>query len=183
VKALSHRRSEVAKDWRLAVCTRWRPLVSLLLVCLSLLCTGVIIYFVYTAVDEYPTRRLEKRIQRVKVGMSVAELESILGPPDSKPDKVDRESLNLGEGASDRIVEYRYSAVNQSGVYWTEHKVLVDENKDRIVSIRLSDNWGIVIGPTAWGEWAFLIAIGLMILVVLIVMLFFRAWCESVPDS
>ena len=171
-------------DWRLAICTRWRPLVTLLLVCLSLLCTGVVVFFVYTTVDEYPTRRLERRIHRVKVGMSVAELESILGPPDSKTDKVDRENLNLGEGGSDKIVEYRYSAVSWLDEAFTQYGgIFVDENAGRVASINLSKNGWIMFGFGYWGEWAQLFALGLMILVVLIVILFFKAWCQSAAES
>jgi hypothetical protein len=99
----------MAKDWRLAVCTRWRTLATIILVCLSLLCIATFADSVFTEVDEYPIRQLAKRIERIKVGMTVAELESILGPPDSRTEEVERENLNLVEGGSDKIVEYRYS--------------------------------------------------------------------------
>jgi len=175
----------LAKDWRLAICTRWRPLVSLILVCLSLLSTVVASSFVYTTLDEYPMRRLERRIHKVKLGMTVAELESILGLPNSRTDKVDRKNLNLGEGGgTDKIVEYAYSAVSRYGESWTEYKgILVDENMGKVVSIRLSNSWGMMIDSTFWSEYSFLVAIGLMILVVLVVMLLFRKWCQSITES
>ncbi len=174
----------MAKNWRLAVCTRWRPLVGSLLVCLSILCTAVIGYFVYTTVDDYPTRRLERRIHTVKVGMSVAELESILGPPDSKTERVNRESPNLGEGGSNKIVEYWYSAESRFGESQTQYKgIFVDENTGKVASIHLSRGGWLSLDSTFWSEWVGLIAIGLMVLVVLIVLLFFRRWCRSVTDA
>ncbi len=174
----------MGKDWRLAVCTRWRPLVGAILVCLSLLCTGIVVYFAYTTVDEYPERRLESRIQKIKVGISITELEGILGPPDAKNDNVDRESLSLVEGGSDKIVEYCYSAESRSGEHWVEYKgVFVDENTGRIVALRFSRGWSLMLDSTVWGEWGFYLAIGLMILVALLVMLFFRTWCRSVTDA
>jgi hypothetical protein len=178
------REAEMAKNWRLAVCTRWKPLVSLLLVCLGLLGTGVVVFFVGTTVDEYPERRLERRIQRVKVGMSVAELESILGPPDSKTDGVNRKSPNFGEGGSNRIVEYGYSAESRFGESQTQYKgIFVDESTGKVALIHLSrDGWSM-LDSTFWGEWAGLIALGLIILVVLIVMLLFRGWCRTVTES
>lgn len=174
----------MVQNWRLAVCTRWRPLATILLVCLSLLCTVIVTDFVFTTVDEYPIRRLEKRIARINVGMTVAELESILGPPDSKNDKVDRKNLDLGEGGSGKIVEYQYSARHRLRDAQTEYKgIFVDEDTSRIVSIHLSWGGWSAIAFALWEEWAFLIAIGLMILVALIVMLFFRRWCQSVTDA
>lgn len=175
----------MSKDWRLAVCTRWRPLVGGLLLCLIVLVTGVIEYTVYTAVDEYPARRLERRIHQVKVGMSVAELESTLGPPDSKADRVERESPDHGKVIPDKIVEYRYSAESRTGEAIIQYKgIFVDENTDKIASIQLSRD-GVLhtLDSTFWGEVAFLFGIGLMVLVVLIVMLFFRRWCQSVTDA
>ncbi len=174
----------MANDWRLAVCTRWRPLIGLLLVCLTVLCTGVVEYFVYTTVDEYPTWRLERRIHTVKVGMSVAELENLLGPPDSKTDKVDAEGPDQGEVSPDMIVEYRYSVENRFGGFRTNYKgIFVDEKTGRVVSIHFSRNMSLILDSTFWEDWVFLIAVGLMVLVVLIVMLFFRRWCQSVTES
>jgi hypothetical protein len=40
-----------------------------------------------------------------------------------------------------------------------------------------------MLDSTFWGEWAGLIALGLIILVVLIVMLLFRGWCRTVTES
>jgi hypothetical protein len=174
----------MAKNWRLAVCTRWRPLVSLLLACLSLLGTGVVVFFVYTTVDEYPERRTERRIHRVGVGMSVAELESILGPPDSKTDGVNRKSPNFGEGGSNRIVEYGYSAESRFGGSQTQYKgIFVDESTGKVASIHLSRDGWLMLDSTFWSEWAGLIAMGLIILVIVIVMLLFRGWCRSVTES
>jgi hypothetical protein len=173
----------MAKDWRLAVCTRWRPLATIILVCLSLLSVATFADSVFTKVDEYPIRQLAKRIERIKVGMTIAELESILGPPDSTTDEVDRESLNLGEGGSSKIVEYRYSAWNRLRDARTEYDgVFVDKDTNRIVSIHLSRGWWSAVAFAFWEEWALLIAGGLMILVVLVVPLLFRAWCQSVTD-
>lgn len=174
----------MAKNWRLAVCTRWRLLASALLVCLSVLCTGIIEYFVYTTVDEYPVRRLERRLLSVKVGMSVAELKSILGPPDSTTNKIERENLILAEGGSDKIVEYRYSVDYGLERSWAYFKgIFVDDNEGRVVSINLSRDWHLVLDSGFWGEWLFLVALGLMVLVVLIVVLLFRRWCQSVADA
>jgi hypothetical protein len=132
----------VAKDWRQAFCTRWRPLATILLVCLSILFTTIVTDFVFTSVDEYSTRRLEKRIGGIQVGMTVAELESILGPPDPKTDKVDGVNLDLCKGGSDKIVEYRYSAWNRLRDARTEDNgIFVEEDTHRIVSIHLSTGW------------------------------------------
>lgn len=173
----------MAQDWRLAVCTRWRPLATLILVCLSLLFTGIVIFSIYYIVDQYPTRGLERRIHKVKVGMSVAELESILGPPDSRTDKVKKENLDLDEGSSDKIVEYRYSTRSWPDDTFTPTigGVFVDENTGKVVSIHLSRGWS-VISDGFWSEWGVLFAVGLMILVALIVMLCFKRWCQSVTD-
>jgi len=115
--------------------------------------------------------------------MSVAELEGLLGPPNSKTDKVNKENLDLGERGSDKIVEYRYSAWNRLRDAGTEYKgIFVDEAQNRIVSIHLSRRSMSVIAFAFWEEWAYLIALGLMILVVLIVMLLYRRWCQSVTD-
>lgn len=171
------------QDWRLDVCTRWRPLATILLVCLSLVVASIVIFSVYNFVDEYPIRRFERRIHRVKVGMSIAEVENILGPPDSKADKVERENPDLDEGGSDKIVEYRYSARSWlDDSLWPFGSVFVDENTGRIASVHLSMGWGI-IGDGILSEWAFLIALGLIISVTLIVLLLFRRWCQSVTDA
>jgi len=117
--------------------------------------------------------------------MSVAELESTLGPPDSKTDRVERESPDHGEVIPDKIVEYRYSAESRTGEAIIQYKgIFVDENTDKIASIQLSRD-GVLhtLDSTFWGEVAFLFGIGLMVLVVLIVMLFFRRWCQSVTDA
>jgi hypothetical protein len=172
------------KNWRLALCTRWRPLASIIIVCLSLLITGIILFSVIEAVDASPVRRLDRRIDRIKVGMTIAELESILGPPDSTTGKVDRENLDSGKGGSDKIVEYRYSAEYRLSDSRVEYKgIFVDEISGRIVSIQLSWGGSSWLYLTSSEEWASLIAKGLMILVGLIVMLFFRTWCRSVTES
>ncbi len=166
----------MAKNWRLAVCTRWRPLVGSILVSLSVLCTTVIGNLVYTTVDKYPTQRLERRIHKVKVGMSLAELETILGPPDSKTDI----------GGPNRIVEYGYSPANRFVGIHTQYKgILVDEKVGEVVSVALSESqsFGGIDGLDFRDEWAGLIAIGLIALVVLVVLLLFRRWCQSVTDA
>jgi len=175
----------MAKNWRLAVCKRWF-LSGALLLYLSIVYTGVIEYFVFTRVDEYPARRLEKRISAVKVGMSVAELERILGPPDAKVDKGKGESQNLVKGGSSRIVDYRYSAKSRSRESWTNFKgIFVDENTGKVASIDLSTSWSFATDSSdPLGDlWPFLIAVGLMVLVVLVVLLFFSRWCRSVTDA
>ena len=116
--------------------------------------------------------------------MSVAELKSILGPPDSITDKIEWENLILAERGSDRIVEYRYSVEYGLGGSWAYFKgIFVDDNEGRVVSTNLSRDWHLVLDLGFWGEWAFLVALGLMVLVVLVVMLLFKGWCRSVTDA
>lgn len=172
------------KNWRLALCTRWRPLASILIVCFSLLITSILLFLATEAVDVSPVRRLDQHINRIKVGMTIAELERILGPPDSTTGKVDRERLGLGKGSSDKIVEYRYSADHRLREAWVEYKgIFVDEISGRIVSIQLSSGGGSWLDSSISEEWVFWIAMGLVILVGLIVLLFFRTWCQSVTES
>lgn len=177
------RRIELANNWRLAVCTRWRPLVSTLLVCGSVLSTGYIACVVYTKVDEYPAQRLEKDVHRVKVGMSIAELEKILGPPNSRTERVKSGSLDAAAAGPERIYEYGYSADYRFSDIWSEYGgIFVDEDSGRVVSFHLTWNTLGWLDSSFVSEWLFLLAIGLIVLVVLIVMLFFRRWCRSVTD-
>jgi hypothetical protein len=77
-----------------------------------------------------------------------------------------------------------YSARNRFSDSVTEYKgVFVDEDAGKVVSVRLSRDGWMSLDASYSEELMSLLALGSMILAVLIVMVFFRTWCQSVTDA
>jgi len=163
------------KDWRTAVCTRWRPLTVILLVIIGWNSLGSILAWL----DRLPVQSLEKKERTLAVGMTEAELLKIMGPPASKKYEVDRKSLNMDEADSMKVVEYTYSARNIFLDSWrTIDGIFVDESIGKIILIRHSLHLGMAIGDPP-SDLVSLFFLALFSLMAALIWLFFKFWCEN----
>jgi hypothetical protein len=116
--------------------------------------------------------------------MSIAELERILGPPESRTESVKGGSPTTATARSERVIEYGYAADYRFSETWIEYRgIFVDEDTGRVASFH--PTWDTMgwLDSSFVSEWLFLLAEGLIVLVVLVVMLIFKRWCQSVTDA
>lgn len=175
------------KNWRGPVCTRWRPLVYLIIgffVTLS--------FFVITVlIDKHLLNELNRKGDRLEMGMTKEELIEIMGepafthtinvadlkqvgfPPQDVPDEVRKEHRHLVEyGFITKRMPWSRSVHFISGIYLDEgHKtiVMLEEGYD----VGVMDFYGIQQALQR------LICIGILAVAIVIAIVMFRLWCKK----
>jgi hypothetical protein len=170
----------MAKDWRISICTRFRPLTAVVLVIvvfLSFMTMG-------KAVNRQQRRTWNAKLNLVKVGMTRSRLIEILGKPQStarmgtdklpwmpytSPDETERIKREHKE-----LVAYFYD-IGFLGSHPAGFEIYLDENEEKTVSkpfMQLSF-WD---GPPSKVEYIFVFS---LLICPVVVWLCFRSWCKK----
>lgn len=178
----------MAKDWRTAICTRYRLGIELLLA--SMLFVGFTLAMV--VIDNYPANRLSRKAELLPVGMTEQELVRIMGTPLSRrnlsPDAMDGiltgakgDSGHLG-GKYKQLVEYSFISKRllQSRLETTEVRgIYLDQEQDKIVLVQPRLVWTthIRLGEL-WFDPELLVLLLLLGASIVLTLISVRTWCK-----
>lgn len=174
------------KDWRLAVCTRWRPLISLLIAIFAVFAFSIIT----SLIDKHLLNELNRKRDALEIGMTKEELFNIMGEPvfsntrnvadlrrfgfpsEDIPDEIRKQHRCLVEYAFiSKKMPWSKSAYFISGIY-------LDEDRKVIVMLDTAYmGWMDFFGIQQ--DLQSLALIGVLAIVVVSPIVIYRLWCKK----
>lgn len=165
----------MAKDWRLAVCNRSRIILALLSLVLSWASLTVLWSFAITVSQAYQASQLERRIERLKIGITEDELVRVMGRPSFEgPVTAERIGQEQAYSHLRRLEYYPKWGPLKSGSYrsWV---VMLDDEANKVIEISPGGFGLVEVDYSPKFRW---IAGGAIVGLALVIWLLILRWCR-----
>jgi hypothetical protein len=173
----------MAKDWRISICTRYRPLTVLSIV--IVVCAASILSL--TAIQRSQKKSMIAKFERIPAGTAKARLIELLGIPQRKEEfrpshnefkfGAWNEELERAKSEHPFLVEYIYDKTFFGDTSPDSFSVYLDENEQETVAKPIPNYWFWV--PMTHPNTVVFLFWGVL---APLVWLCFRAWCSRQMD-